>query len=66
MLPPHAQFRLRAVADKNRTNWNKDNALLEEVIADLKAQYPDRFHNDYTLAQRQFAGVPLGVKYGRR
>ena len=66
MLPPYEQFRLRAVADKSRTNWNKDNALLEEVIADLKACYPDKFHNAYTLDQRQFAGVPLGVKYGRR
>lgn len=66
MLPPHAQFRLAAVADRNRTNWNKDNALLEEVIADLKACYPDKFHTPYTLDERRFVGVPLGVKYGRR
>jgi len=66
MLPPYEQFRLRAVADKDRTNWTQDNALLEEVISDLKACYPDKFHTPYTLDQRQFAGMPLGVKRERR
>lgn len=65
MLPAHEQFRLRVAANKNRTNWTQENALLEEVISDLKTQYPEKFHNAYTLDQRQFAGVPLGVKYGR-
>ena len=66
MLPTYEQFRLRAVADKSRTNWTQDNALLEEVIADIKFCHPDKFHTPHTLDQRQFAGVPPGVKYGRQ
>ena len=65
MLPVSEQFRLRVAANKNRTNWTQENALLEEVISDLKTQYPEKFHNNSTLDQREFAGVPLGVKYKR-
>jgi hypothetical protein len=39
---------------------------LEEIIADLKFCYPDKFHSAHTLNERKFAGVPAGVKYGRR
>jgi hypothetical protein len=66
MLPYSQQFRLAAVANRHRTNWSRDNALLEEVIADIKACYPDKFHTPYTLDQRQFAGVPFEIKYGKR
>ena len=65
MLPVSEQFRLVAVANRYRTNWTQDNVLLEGVIADLKSCYPDKFHNNSTLDQREFAGVPVGVKYGR-
>ncbi len=60
MLPPYEQFRLRAVANPHRTNWNKDNALLEEIIADLKFCYPDKFHSAHTLDERKFAGIQAG------
>jgi len=65
MLPAHEQFRLRVAANKNRTNWTQENALLEEVILDLKSCYPEKFHNNSTLDERKFAGVPAGVVYGR-
>jgi hypothetical protein len=66
MLPPYEKFRLAAVADRHRTNWTQDNALLEEVIADIKFCYPEKFHTPHTLGERQFVGVPPGVKYGRQ
>jgi hypothetical protein len=65
MLPTHQQFRLAAVANRHRANWTQENALLEEVIADIKYCYPEKFHTNSTLDERKFAGVPLGVKYGR-
>ena len=66
MLPNHEQVRLRAAANKSRTNWTQENALLEEVILDLKSCYPEKFHNNSTLDDRKFVGVPAWVKYGRR
>lgn len=65
MLPTQEQFRLVAVANRYRTNWTQDNTLLEKVIADIKSCYPEKFHTNSTLSERQFAGVPAGVKYGR-
>jgi hypothetical protein len=66
MLPPPQQFRLAAVANRHRTNWTQENALLEEVIADIKYCYPDKFHTIHTLPDRKFAGMPPGVKRERR
>jgi hypothetical protein len=66
MLPSYEQFKLVAVANRHRTNWTQENALLEEVILDLKSFYPEKFHNNSTLDERKFAGVPSWVKYGRR
>jgi hypothetical protein len=60
MLPNYEQVRLRVAANKNRTNWTEENALLEEVILDLKSCYPEKFHNNSTLDERKFAGVPAG------
>jgi hypothetical protein len=65
MLPASQQFRLVAAANRNRTNWTEENALLEEVIFDLKCCYPEKFHTNSTLDERKFAGVPPWVKYGR-
>jgi len=66
MLPSYEQFKLVAVANRHRTNWTQENALLEEVILDLKSCYPEKFHNNSTLDERKFVGVPSWVKYGRR
>lgn len=65
MLPYKQQFRLVAVANRHRTNWTQENALLEEVIADIKFCYPDKFHTIHTLPDRKFAGMPPGVKRAR-